>query len=80
MSYKYSFDTRSVGDAWFWKESFEFYHNGLIRLRELLDAWNTSEKAPPYVDEVRDLTQGSEGGSPKEFPPSDPSPAGRGAA
>jgi TIR domain len=63
VSYKYSFDQRVIGTTWFWKESFEFFHGGLIRLRDLLDKWNKAEKAAPYVDEVRDLTQMIEWGT-----------------
>jgi hypothetical protein len=57
VSYKYSFDPRIVGDTWFWKEAFESFREGLIRLRDLLDKWNKAEKMAPYIDEVRDLTR-----------------------
>lgn len=55
MSYRYSFDSRPAVTRWFWRETFEFFHNGLIRLRDRLDAWNQSEQTPPYRDEVADL-------------------------
>ncbi len=55
MSYKYSFDSRPLGNTFFFKETMEFLHNGLIRLRDLLDQWNKTELTPPYAQEVRDL-------------------------
>src|SRR5437899_2114208 len=55
MTYTYSFDTRSLGNTVVFKETLEFLNNGLVRLRDLLNHWNESESAPPYLDEVRDL-------------------------
>ena len=57
MTYKYSFDSRSLGDTIFFKDTMEFFQKGITRLRDRLDQWNKSEQAPPYVDEVRDLTR-----------------------
>jgi hypothetical protein len=57
MTYKYSFDSRTLGDTFLFKETMEFLHKGLVRLRDLLDAWNKAEAAAPYVDEVRDLNR-----------------------
>jgi TIR domain-containing protein len=55
VSYKYSFDRRALGTIILFKETFEFFHRGLIRLRDRLDAWNKREQAPPYAAEVEDL-------------------------
>jgi hypothetical protein len=57
VSYKYSLDRRSLGPVWFFKETFEFFHSGMMRLRDLLGAWNKREQSPPYAAEVRDLNR-----------------------
>jgi transcriptional regulator with XRE-family HTH domain len=57
MPYKYSLDTGHAGDTWFRKSTYKSFHQGLVRLHALLDAWNKKEAAPPYVDEVRDLAR-----------------------
>src|SRR5437879_314899 len=57
MTYKYSLDSRTVGDTWFHKSTFEFLQKGLIRLRDRLQEWNSREVEPPYRAEVADLTR-----------------------
>lgn len=63
MTYRYSFDSRTAGDTWFRKSTYEFLHKGLHRLRERLEQWNSREEEPPYTDEVHDLARIIEGGA-----------------
>ena len=65
MRYEYSFDNTTVGERWFHKTTYQFFQNGLLRLRERLQRWNESEPEPPYRREVEDLTRLIEWAAPK---------------
>ena len=58
MSYTYDFDNSSMGQRWWFRDTYAFYQKGLKRLRTLLDEWRTKAGTTthPYEREVRDLT------------------------
>lgn len=59
VPYEYSFDDTPIGDVRMPTNSYQFYQDGLKRLRALLQEWNAKSgtSSLPYRHEVEDLDQ-----------------------
>lgn len=58
MTYEYTYDRTSMGNRWWFKDTYSFYQKGLKRLRALLDSMKETfgTETHPYAQEVQDLT------------------------